>query len=144
MLYSFPSPEWVQAFEAKLNNDERYATVASKWEGDTLFEIGPDPVDESQQTRSIYLDLWHGKCRAAHIVDEDHPLTGVPTFTLSAPLANFAKILEGKLDPMQAMLTRKLRVSGNMVYMMRNVPVVLDFVRCAKEVTLAGLEAEDQ
>ena len=144
MLYSFPSPEWVQAFEAKLNNDERYATVASKWEGDTLFEIGPDPVDESQQTRSIYLDLWHGKCRAAHIVDEDHPLAGVPTFTLSAPLANFAKILEGKLDPMQVMLTRKLRVSGNMVYMMRNVPVVLDFVRFAKEVTLAGLEAEDQ
>ncbi len=144
MSYLFSSFEWAQAFEAKLNSDERYAAVASKWEGDTLFEIEPVPENESQQTLSIYLDLWHGKCRAAHIVDEDHPLAGAPTFTLSAPHANFTKILEGKLDPMQAMLTRKLRVSGNMVYMMRNVPVVLDFVRCAKEVTLAGLETEDQ
>ena len=144
MSYSFTSSEWVQAFEAKLNNDERYTTIASKWEGDTLFEIEPVPGNESQQTLSIYLDLWHGKYRAAYIVDEDHPLAGVPTFTLSTPHANFTKILEGKPDPMQAMLTRKLRVSGNMVYMMRNIPVVLDFVRCAKEVTLAGLEAEDQ
>jgi len=142
MSYSFPNAEWVQAFEANLNSDERYAQVASKWEGDILFEI--EAVDESQQALSIYFDLWHGKCRAAHFVDEEHPLAGVPTFTLSAPQANFVKILEGKLDPLQAMLTRKLRVSGNMVYMMRNVPVVLDFVRCAREVTLAGLEPEDQ
>jgi putative sterol carrier protein len=33
------------------------------------------------------------------------------------------------------MLTRKLKVKGNMAVMMRNVPVVLDFVRCAREVT---------
>jgi hypothetical protein len=36
---------------------------------------------------------------------------------------------------MQAMLTRKLHVKGNMSVMMRNVPSVLDFVRCAKENT---------
>jgi hypothetical protein len=36
---------------------------------------------------------------------------------------------------MQAMITRKLRVQGSMAYMMRNVPVVLDFVRCAREIT---------
>jgi len=36
---------------------------------------------------------------------------------------------------MQAMLTRKLGVQGNMAVMMRSVPVVLDFVRCAREVT---------
>jgi putative sterol carrier protein len=36
---------------------------------------------------------------------------------------------------MQAMLTRKLSVQGNMGLMMRNVPTVLDFVRCAQEVT---------
>ena len=40
-----------------------------------------------------------------------------------------------KLDPMQAMMTRKLNVQGSMAMMMRNVPVVLDFVRCAREVT---------
>jgi hypothetical protein len=32
------------------------------------------------------------------------------------------------------MVTRKLRVQGSMAYMMRNIPVVLDFVRCAREI----------
>jgi hypothetical protein len=36
---------------------------------------------------------------------------------------------------MQAMITRKLQVKGSMPYMMRNVPTVLEFVRCARDVT---------
>ena len=51
--------------------------------------------------------------------------------------ANFLNILGGAIDPMQAMPTRKLIVDGDMIYMMRNVPVVLDFVRCAKSVGVA-------
>ena len=37
---------------------------------------------------------------------------------------------------MQAMLTRKLHVIGSMAYVLRNVPVVLDFVRCCRRVPL--------
>jgi hypothetical protein len=33
------------------------------------------------------------------------------------------------------MMTNKLKVQGSLGYMMRNVPTVLDFVRCAREVT---------
>jgi putative sterol carrier protein len=36
---------------------------------------------------------------------------------------------------MTAMMTNKLRVKGSLGYMMRNVPTVLDFVRCVQEVT---------
>jgi len=56
-------------------------------------------------------------------------------FVLSAPFSNFVRVLKGDLDPMQAMLTRKLIVKGNLGYMMRNVPTVLEFVRCAQAVT---------
>jgi putative sterol carrier protein len=54
---------------------------------------------------------------------------------MRASYENIAKILKGELDPMQALMTRKLHVEGNMALVMRNVPVVLDFVRCVKEVT---------
>ena len=37
---------------------------------------------------------------------------------------------------MTAMLTNRLRVEGSLGYMMRNVPTVLDFVRCAREITI--------
>jgi putative sterol carrier protein len=57
---------------------------------------------------------------------------------LRAPRRHFLKVVTGELDPMQAMMTRRLRVEGNMAYMLRNVPTVLDFVRCCR---LVGIEA---
>ena len=127
----FPSAEWLKEFEDKLNSDVRYAQIARNWEGDMYFVIEPD--GNLMNRIVMYLDLWHGKCRGTEIVSElsSHQ----PTFTLKAGYRNFAKVLTGELDPMQAMLTRKLDVKGNMAIMMRNVPTVLDFVRCAREMT---------
>jgi putative sterol carrier protein len=88
-----------------------------------------------EQPDRIYLDLWHGRCRGGFLVDaaDQAPKS---RYVLSAPRSNFLKILSGELDAMQAMLTRKLRVEGSMAYMLRNVPTVLDFVRCARRVEI--------
>jgi putative sterol carrier protein len=136
MTIIFPSPEWLLALYDKLNSDERYAQIARTWEGDMVVVIEPSgPVTEKQ---FYYLDLWHGTCRKTEIL-EALPSTS-PKYVLTATYANISRIMKGELDPMQAMLTRKLQVHGNMGYMMRNVPTVLDFVRCAREVTTEILE----
>lgn len=127
----FPSAEWLKVFEEKLNSDERYSKIARNWEGDMYFII--EAGGNLKSPVMMYLDLWHGKCRSTEIVENIANHT--PAFTLKAIYGNFAKVLTGELDPMQAMLTRKLDVKGNMAVMMRNVPTVLDFVRCAKEIT---------
>jgi putative sterol carrier protein len=127
----FPTAEWLKTFEDKLNSDERYAQIAKNWEGDMYFIIEPEANLPAQTV--MYLDLWHGKCRGSEIVAEIGSHN--PAFSLKAGYVNFAKVLKGELDPMQAMLTRKLDVKGNMAVMMRNVPTVLDFVRCAREIT---------
>ncbi len=129
----FPSPEWLKALEERLNSDPRYAQVARNWEGDLAFIIEPDDSGELTEPLVLYLDLWHGKCRGSAVLRD--PAEKNPAFVLTAPLKELRRILDGKLDPMQAMLTRKLKVKGNMAYMMRNVPVVLDFVRVCREVT---------
>jgi hypothetical protein len=36
---------------------------------------------------------------------------------------------------MQALMTRMVSIQGSMAYMMRNVPTIIDFVRCCQEVT---------
>lgn len=131
----FPSAEWLKTFEEKLNSDEKYAQVGKNWEGDMYFIIEPEGNLKEQMV--MYLDLWHGKCRGSEIVADIAAHS--PAFTLKAGYTNFAKVLKGELDPMQAMLTRKLDVKGNMAAMMRNVPTVLDFVRCAKEITTETL-----
>ncbi len=131
MAIIFPSPEWLQSLSDKLNSDDRYSQIARNWEGDIVVVIQPGgPLNEKLL---YYLDLWHGKCRKTEILS-DLP-SPKPKFILSASYENISQIMKNELDPMQAMMTRKLQVHGNMAYMMRNVPTVLDFVRCAREVT---------
>jgi putative sterol carrier protein len=131
MTIKFPSPEWLQALFEKLNSDERYAQVAKSWEGDMLVVI--EPTGLLNDKLLYYLDLWHGKCRKIEIFKQMPSI--MPKFILTSNYTNISRIMKGEPDPMQAMLTRKLQVHGNMAYMMRNVPIVLDFVRCAREVT---------
>ena len=133
MTYIFPSPEWLQALQEKLNSDEKYAQTASKWEGEIVFYIEPSgPIKEAM---IFFTDLWHGKCRDAFMIENEEQLEELsPAYILTSPYQSFVRVLKGQLDPMQAMITRKLKVKGSMGYMMRNVPTVLEFVRCAKEI----------
>ena len=126
----FPSKEWLEVFNKHLNSDEKYAKVAKNWEGDILFDILPSGALPERTT--IYLDLWHGKCRE---VQYNTAQEKAADFILQASYDNFVRVLTGHLDPMTAMMTRKLKVVGSMTYMMRNVPTVLQFVRCAQDVT---------
>jgi len=127
----FPSMEWLENLKEKLNNDDQYARIAKKWEGDMVCQLESD--DRLKEQAILYIDLWHGKCRDVAIWDEIGEKK--PAFILKASYGNFLRVLQGDLDPMQAMLTRKLVVKGNMAMIMRNVPTVLDFVRCAGEIT---------
>src|SRR5512139_2689390 len=136
MAAIFPSQEWLQGLEQKLNSDSHYREIAKNWEGDLLFLI--EPGGNLKERLTFYLDLWHGTCRkvAYQLTPESY---SAPAFTLTASYDDIAAILLGKLNPMTAMMTSKLKVKGSMGYMMRNVPTVLDFVRVAQEVTTEHL-----
>jgi len=127
----FPEKEWLDGFEDYLNSSEKYERIARNWEGDLIFEILADNL--LPDGVNIYLDLWHGECRRTKILETNQSLEAA--FVLTAPYSNFVRVLKGDLDPMQAMLTRKLVVKGSLGYMMRNVPTVLEFVRSAQAVT---------
>ena len=128
----FPSKEWLDGLEARINSDKKYADIAKNWEGDLVFVIEPEGSLKDKLT--FYLDLWHGTCRKAEYMPSPDAYPN-PMFTLTASYGNITSILTGKLNPMTAMMTSKLKVKGNMGYIMRNVPTVLDFVRVTQEAT---------
>jgi putative sterol carrier protein len=130
-MAEFPTGEWLQALMEKLNTDEKYAQVARNWEGDMLFRI--EPGGNMASPKMLYLDLWHGKCRDAFEVQDGQEIKAA--FTLKGSYENYVRLLKGQVDPMQALLTRKLGVQGNMAVIMRSVATVMDFVRCCREVT---------
>jgi putative sterol carrier protein len=135
MAISFPSEEWIKALKERLNNNPTYAEIARNWEGDLFFQV--EWPDGSPPTL-LYIDLWHGQCRDAYRVTDPSQKAA---FRLAAPIGNFVKILKGQLDPMQAMVTGKLKVQGNMVMMMKNIPTVLEFVRTARQIDTEFLTA---
>jgi len=131
-MAEFPSPEWLSALKDRLNGDEKYNHTARNWEGDMRFIL--EPSGSHKDTLWFYIDLWHGKCRDAFF-ETPGSQDRKPAFTLKAPYENFVRVLNGDLAPMQALMTRKLGVQGNMAVLMRSVPTVLEFVRCCREVT---------
>ena len=130
-MAEFLTEEWLNSFEEKLNTDSNYAEIAKNWEGDINLQI--DPGKMLAEPVIVYFDLWHGKCREAYFVEDGN--SRETAFAMNGKYEDYVRILTGNLHPMQAMLTRKLNVKGNMALLMRNVPTVLDFVRCAQEVT---------
>ena len=125
MAYKFPSSEWVAEFENQINTSDAYANAAKTWEGDISLVIEGDA--------GIYLDLWHGKCRKAEYIAD--PSSGTkPEFTISADMEKWKKVLAGKLDPVQGMVTRQIKLDGNLVKIMKNVKAAQELVRCATRV----------
>ena len=130
-MAKFPTPEWTQAFMDKLNHDAQYGEIARNWEGDIFLIMDPSGSLSSQVI--MYFDLWHGKCRQAYVVDNLDAQK--PAFTFKAPYDTMVRVMKGELHVMQALLTRKVHLEGNFTVLMRSVPMVLDFVRCAQEIT---------
>ena len=126
MAYLFPSPEWVEQLKNEVNRSEAYASSGKTWEGDFFFTV--EASDSLKEPFTLYLDLWHGKCRDAHLVVGESDVK--PEFVISGTLGTFQQIFSKKLDPIQALMTRKLKLQGNMMKIMRAVKATLDLVNC--------------
>lgn len=122
----FPSHEWIIGLCEQLNKSEAYAEAAKNWEGDFYFVVEPGgPVKEQVM---LYMDLYHGKCREAHGVTD--PAEKSPAFVMSAGYDAWVKVLKAQLDPIQGLMTRKLKLKGNQVMIMKNVKAAQELVKC--------------
>ena len=139
MAYRFPSQEWVNALKDAINTSEAYREAAKTWEGDFFFVIEPDDTTTLQAPVTLYMDLWHGECRDAYVV-EDPQRHKQPEFVITAPYRTWKRVVTGELDPIQAMMTRQLKLKGNLVKIMRSVKAAHELVRCC---TLVPTEFPD-
>jgi len=122
----FPSAEWVADFHEAINHSQAYAEAARDWEGDFYFVI--EPEGSMTEEKVIYIDLWHGKSRAAYLVADESEKS--PEFVISAPVSAWKKVIQVEMDPIQGMLTRQLRLRGNMVKIMKAVKAAKELVNC--------------
>ncbi len=131
-MAKFGTLEWATQFMEAINNSKAYEEAAKTWEGDFYFII--EPGGSIKEPVYQYVDLWHGKCRKVDIVSEAEKDRYKPEFLLSASVATWRKVAEKKVDPIQAIVTRQLKLQGNMGKVMRAVKAAQELVNCVTQV----------
>jgi putative sterol carrier protein len=135
-MAQFATEEWINLWADAINNSKAYEAAAQTWEGDFYMIVeagGPfkEPVYQ-------YIDLWHGKCRKATVAKNESDYK--PEFVLSAPQSIWRRVAEKKLDPIQAIVTRQLKLKGNMAKIMRAVKAAQELVNSVTQVKTEYLE----
>lgn len=119
-MVRFPSDEWIKTFKAELNKSKDYEEVAKTWEGDFLFVVTPD--EELKEEVTFYVDLWHGKCRDAYLVNDSK----TAAFIFKGPYSNWKKVINKELDPIRGLIRGMFIVEGDS-------KIILDQVKAAQE-----------
>ena len=133
MGIKFATDEWMKALQAELNKSEAYRDAAKAWEGDFYWIVTGIPGDDKEVY--LYVDLWHGSCRDAFRSKDAAAKT--PEFVIDAPYPVWRKVVDKKLDPIQGMVTRQLKLKGNMLKIMK-AP------KAATELVLASTRIETE
>jgi len=128
--FIFATEAWIQQFHNEVNRSEAYRQAAKNWEGDFYFIV--EPEGSLTEPAYMYIDLWHGESRNAFIAQ--NPTLKNPEFVVSAPVSIWRDIIEQRLDPMKGLMTKKLKLKGNMAKIMRAVKAANELVRCTTRV----------
>ena len=123
----FATDAWIKRLGAECNKSEAYREAARNWEGDLYFIVEPD--GHLEEPVYMYIDLYHGRCRKAFVA-EDHTKLN-PEFSISGPISAWKELADKKVDPIKALLTRKLSLKGNMAKVMRNVKAANALMDCS-------------
>lgn len=122
------STTWSAALAAELASPA-YRQAAAAWEGSlALIAARADSTD-----LAIFLDLWHGECRAARPGTPDDLATA--DFVLRAELETWKKVLRGELDPLLGIMSGKLKLQrGSLAKLTPHVAAARELVRAAARV----------
>ena len=130
MAIQFPTDEWIKAAMIEVNNSADYQAAAKSWEGDIVFVV--TAVPGMPKAVQLYMDLWHGECRKAYEIVEGSSETS--EFVITAPLPVWRKVLEGKLDPIRGLVSRQLKMKGNMMKVLKAPKAAVELVNACTHV----------
>ncbi len=123
------SEAWVQAWSDALNGSESYRAAAAGWEGAVAVAVRCEP-QRGIEARAVFLDLWHGACRAARIASPAD--LEAARYVLTADAATWLELLRGGLDPVTAVMGGRLELGKG------SVMSLLPHLAAAKELVAVG------
>ncbi len=125
----FPSREWAEEFCRELNRSETYARSARGWVWPILFIVRGDDGGR----RGFVLRLENGRCLGVEWLEE--PRGDEAPFVLEAGLRDWLDVVEGRVDPLMAIVRRRIVLArGSYGTVLRFPVAALEMVRAAQRV----------
>lgn len=100
------SASWAKEWKKRLDSSPAFAAAAAEWSGSLIFSMRQD-ANGGGKERAIFLALEDGRCQVARSArDADRADCDL---ILSASTETWQRILEGKGDPVLAILLGQIR-----------------------------------
>jgi ribonucleoside-diphosphate reductase beta chain len=130
---------WLRRWQGELNASDAYRHAARHWEWPVVLVVRPDAAAGFPDEVSVYLDLYHGACRAirvAHPGDRDEV-----KYVIEGEAETWRQILHRQLDPVMALMQRKLHLEkGGLLALSRHMKAARELVLAAARATAVEKE----
>jgi len=140
VAYRFPSEAWTLAYKEAVNHNENYKTAGKDWtHGAVAMIIEKQPDLGIAQDVGMVLDVHQGTCRGTNYVLGSLPADA--TFVITGTYERWKEVVQGKLDPIKAMMQGKLKLKkGHLPTMLRYVEASRQLVESASRVPTEFLQ----
>jgi putative sterol carrier protein len=126
------SPEWVAAYKKEVQTSPSYKKAAETWEGDMTLVIQKDAKGSIASDLYLFMDLWHGECRDMRLVSAEEGLKA--KFVVTGGYDRWKQVIREELEPIKGMMQGKLKLKGNLAYVVRYVKAAKELVSCTAKV----------
>jgi putative sterol carrier protein len=127
------SDAWALQWCQVLNNRPSFQHAAAAWEGAVALVMTRDS-SSGAATRAVFVDLWHGECRAARSASEED--LEAARYILSGIAPVWRQVLTGKMAPLTAIMTGKLRLTKG------SMGALVPYAAAARELVAAAVAME--
>jgi putative sterol carrier protein len=120
--------EWCAAWEEKLKESKDFPVYNKGWEGDVGCIIQPDPEKGLNDEKYLYLDLYDGRVNGIRMVEKEKAESA--KFVMIGPYVRWKQVAKTELDAIKAMMQGKLKLKGNLPYMVKYLKGTQEVIRC--------------
>lgn len=129
----FATTAWADAFRVEIEASQAYRKAGAGWKhGPIAFLVRAAPNLGVPSPIALILDLEAGRCRSAKVVPEAEAARA--PYCISGDYREWKAVVRRELDPIKAIVTRKLALRGSLFTLLRYVPAAMELVACALRV----------
>ncbi|MFZ1036275.1 MAG: SCP2 sterol-binding domain-containing protein [Smithella sp.] len=130
--YKAFTQEWMDAWKKIINGSKEYREIAKEWEGSVSITVNADPSKNVPEPVYMFTDYWHGDALEFLICDAAKAQTA--KFIMSGDYSRWKQVAKKELDATKALMQGKLKLKGDLTYVVRNVKTINKVVDLLTEV----------